>query len=333
VGMVPTTATIGAAAPLILITLRVLQGFAVGGEWAGSALLSAEHAPTAQRGRYGMFTPLGGGVALVLSSLVFLGVNATIGETSAAFLRWGWRIPFLISAVLIVIALYVRLNIDETPVFAGEKARRFGSGAVVSEAPIKEVLRREHRRIALAAGSVVSGFGFVYMASTYLARYAQSQLGHSRTLILLVGVLGGLASIAFVAVSASLSDRVGRRRMMLVGRAASLPWSLVVIPLMDSGRPALYAVAIVGMYAVGAIAAGPTASFVPELFATRYRYTGTALATNLAGIFGGALPPLIGGTLLATYGSWSLTLMLATLVSISLVSTYLLPETNRTAFA
>ncbi|MGF2943919.1 MFS transporter [Mycobacterium sp. Lab-001] len=330
VGMVPTPATIGAAAPMLLIALRVLQGFAVGGEWAGSALLSAEYAPAGKRGRYGMFTPLGGGVALVLTSLVFLGVNATIGEKSAAFLQWGWRVPFLISAALIVVALYVRLNIDETPVFAREKARRVVS-EVVTEAPITEVLRREHRTIALAGGSVVSGFGFVYMASTYLARYAQSELGHSRTLILVVGVLGGLASIALVAISASLSDRVGRRRMMLVGRTASLPWSLVVIPLMDTGSPVLFAVAIVGMYAVGAIASGPTASFVPELFATRYRYTGTALSSNLAGILGGALPPLIAGTLLASFGSWALSLLLAALVSISLVSTYLLPETNGAA--
>ncbi len=326
VGLVPTPAAIGGAAPLILIALRVLQGFAVGGEWAGSALLSAEYAPAGRRGRYGMFTPLGGGVALVLTSLVFLGVNATIGERSAAFLQWGWRVPFLISAALIAVALYVRLNIGETPVFAGEKAR-----APVTEAPIKEVLRREFRTIVLAGGSVVSGFGFVYMASTYLARYAQSELGHSRTLILVVGVLGGLASIALVAVSASLSDRVGRRRMMLAGRAASLPWSLVVIPLMDTGSPVLFAVAIVGMYAVGAIAAGPTASFVPELFATRYRYTGTALSSNLAGILGGALPPLIAGTLLASFGSWALSLLLAALVLVSLLSTYLLPETNGAA--
>ncbi|MDD4868568.1 MAG: MFS transporter, partial [Mycobacterium sp.] len=194
-------------------------------------------------------------------------------------------------------------------------------------------LRRERRTIALAGGSVVSGFGFVYMASTYLARYAQIQLGHSRTLILVVGVLGGLASIALIAVSAILSDRGGRRRMMLVGRAASLPWSLVVIPLMDTGNPVLFAVAIVGMYAVGAIAAGPTASFVPELFAARYRYTGTALSSNLAGILGGALPPLIAGTLLASFGSWALSLLLAALVSISLLSTYLLPETDSAAFA
>jgi len=326
VGLVPSTAAIGVAAPLILIALRLLQGFAVGGEWAGSTLLSTEHAPAARRGLYGMFTPLGGGTALVLTSLTFLGVNVTIGENSPAFMQWGWRLPFLISAALIAIALYVLLNIDETPVFAEEKARNASP-----KAPITELLRLQRREITLAAGSVVGGVSFFYMAGTYLTTYAHTHLGHSRNLILSVGVLGGLASIAFVALSASLSDRVGRRRMMLVGWSACLPWSLVVIPLMDTGKPILYAVAIVGMYATVAIGSGPTAAFIPELLATRYRYTGTALAVNLAGIAGGALPPLIADTLLATSGSWAVGLMMAILLLASLACTYLLPETNRTA--
>lgn len=122
VGLVPTTVAIGAAAPLILTTMRLLQGFAVGGEWAGSALLSAEYAPASKRGWYGMFTVVGGGIALVLTSLTFLGVNYTIGESSPTFMQWGWRIPFLVSAALIAVALYVRFNIDETPVFARERA-------------------------------------------------------------------------------------------------------------------------------------------------------------------------------------------------------------------
>src|SRR5205807_853595 len=122
VGMVPSTAAIGVAAPLILIALRVLQGFALGGEWAGSALLSAEYAPATKRGRYGTFTVLGGPTASVLASLTFLGVNYAIGEHNPAFLQWGWRLPFLISAALIGVGLYVRLKIHETPVFAEEKA-------------------------------------------------------------------------------------------------------------------------------------------------------------------------------------------------------------------
>jgi MFS family permease len=326
VGVVPGTATIGMAAPLILVALRLLQGFAVGGHWAGSALLSAEYAPATHRGRYGMFTHLGGGTALILNGLTFLSVNCTIGEGSSTFLRWGWRLPFLFSAGLIVIALYVWLKIDETPLFAEERARH-----LVPKAPLTEVLRLQRREIALAGGSVLCTFGFVFMAGTYLATYAHSHLGYSRNVILFVGVLGGLASMAFVALSATLCDRVGRRRMMLVGWACCLPWSFAVIPLINTRNPVLYAVAIVGMYAVAAMGSAPTAAFIPELFATRYRYTGSALSVNLAGVVGGALPPLIAGTLLATYGSRPIGLMLATLALTSLACTYVLPETKGTA--
>jgi MFS family permease len=302
-----------------------MQGFAVGGEWAGSALLSAEYAPTGRRGLFGMFTLLGGGAAAVFSSLTFLGVNITIGENSPAFMEWGWRVPFLISAALIGIALYVRVNIDETPIFLEEKARD-----LVPETPLSEVLRLHRREILLAAGSILGGMAFVHMGNTYLTIYAHNHLGYTRTFIWSVGALCGLVSIAFVVLSASLCDRVGRRRMMLLGWAGCVPWAFVVIPLMDTRNHFLYAVAIVGMFAIGAIGSGPTGAFIPELFATRYRYSGSALAVNLAGVLGGAVPPLVAGTLLATYGSWSIGLMLGAFAFTSLVCTYLLPETKGT---
>ncbi len=178
-----------------------------------------------------MFTLLGGGTAAVLSSLTFLGVNVTIGENSPAFMEWGWRIPFLISAGLIAIALYVRMRIDETPVFVEEKARN-----LVPSAPIAELLRLQRREIVLAGGSILGGMCFVYMSNTYLTRYAHAELGYTRSFIWAVGALGGLVSIAFVALSATLCDRVGRRRMMLLGWAGCVPWALVVIPLIDTGN-------------------------------------------------------------------------------------------------
>jgi len=326
VGLVPSTATIGLAAPLILIALRLLQGFAVGGEWAGSALLAAEYAPTAKRGRYGMFTPLGTGAAAVLAGLTFLGVNYTVGENSAAFLQWGWRVPFLISAALIGIGLYVRLNINETPLFTHEQARN-----LIPRAPVAEVLRLQRCQVVLAAGSFLGPFTLSFMGGSYLTAYAHINLGYSRNLMLFVGVLSGLAQIAAVALSAVSSDRVGRRRMVLVGLAGCLPWSFVVIPLLDTGKPACYAVAMIGLQAVAAVALGPTATFIPELFATRYRYSGVALATNIASIAGGAAPPLIAGTLQAAYGSWPVGAMLAAFIAVSVVCTYLLPETKGTA--
>jgi MFS family permease len=325
VGLVPSTAAIGMAAPMILVVLRLLQGVALGGEWAGSALLSAEYAPAAKRGFYGMFTLVGAETAVVLASVTFLGVNCTIGERSPAFMQWGWRLPFLISAALIGIGLYVRLNINETPVFAEEKAR-----IAVPRAPLAELLRLQPREIALAAGSFLGHFSFPCMVSSYLATYAHTDLGYSRNIILFIGVLAGLMSIAFVAFSATLCDRVGRRRIMLIGWAACVPWSFVVIPLMATGKTVCYAVGIVGMQLLAEFAAAPIAAFIPELFATRYRYTGTALAMNLAGVAGGAGPPLLAGTLQATCGSWSVGVMLATFAFASLMCTYLLPETGGT---
>jgi metabolite-proton symporter len=326
VGLVPSPAVIGVAAPLALTCLRLLQGFALGGEWAGSALLSAEYAPAAKRGRYGMFTTIGGGAGIVVSGLTFLGVNYTIGEHNPTFMQWGWRLPFLFSVALIAVGLYVRLKIDETPVFAEEKTRH-----LIPKAPLAELLRLQRREVALAAGTYLGLYSFTYMVSTYLATYANTHLGYSRNVVLFVNVLGALTSIAFVALSGTLSDRVGRRRMMLVGWAACLPWSVVLIPLVDTGQPVFYAAAVVGMQAVGSIVLGPTAAFIPELFSTRYRYSGTALAVTIAGLVGGALLPLIAGTLQAACGSWAITLLLATVFAVSAVCTYLLPETKGTA--
>ena len=322
VGLVPSAASIGIAAPLILLTLRLLQGFAVGGEWAGSAILSAEYAPTGKRGKYGMFTQLGVGFGLVLTNIVFLSVNSTIGEKSATFMTWGWRLPFLFSAVLIVIALYVRLNVAETPVFAAEKKRN-----ATPKAPLRELFREQPRQIILATGVMFAVYTFSFMGGTYLMGYANSQLGHPRNLILGVGILGGVAMMALTAASAILSDRLGRRRIILFGFTLALPWSFAVIPLLDTGSPALFALGIAGTYAILGVFYGPLASYVPEIFATRYRYTGAGLAFNLAGIVGGAVPPLISAALLAAYGSWAIGLMMAILVVASLLSTYLLPET------
>ena len=272
-----------------------------------------------------MFTLLGGGTAAVLSSLTFLGVNFTIGENSPAFMQWGWRIPFLISAALIGIALYVRLRIDETPVFVEEKARNLVPGAdrgvVALAAPGDPVGRRQHpgrfglRLYGEHLSHHVRPFPTRLHPQLHLGRRRAGRVGQHR-------------------VRRALGHPVRPSRPSpddAAGLGGCVPWALVVMPLMDTGNPALYAVAIVGMFAIAAIGSGPTGAFIPELFATRYRYSGSALAVNLAGVVGGALPPLIAGTLQATYGSWAIGPMLAILALASFVCTYLLPETKGTA--
>ncbi len=325
VGLVPSADAIGVAAPLLLLTLRLVQGFAVGGEWAGAALLTAEYAPAGKRGAYGMAPQLGVGSGLLLSSLVFLIVNLTVGEKSPTFIEWGWRIPFLFSAVLIAVALYVRLSLDETPVFT----REVEAGSV-ARVPIADLLRQQPRQTVLGAGTMIGVFTFSFMAGTYFMGYASTQLKHPRDLILTVGVLGALSMLAFTAVSAYLSDTYGRRAIMLTGFCLALPWSFAVVPLLDTGSQALFALAVMGTFGLLGVSYGPMASFIPEVFETRFRYTGAGLAFNLGGIIGGAMPPLIAGALLAEYGSWAIGLMMAVLILISLLSTYALPETKAT---
>lgn len=325
VGLVPGTATIGMAAPLILLTLRLVQGFAVGGEWAGAALLSAEYAPAEERGRYGMFTQMGVGSGLVMSSLMFLLVNQTIGETSRAFLDWGWRIPFLFSAVLIGIAMYVRLNVAETPVFAELRER------VTDRTPLADLFGHQRREVLLAAGAMIGFFALGFMGNTFLMSYAHTHVGFSPTVVLMVSLLGGVVALVCNTVSAVLCDAYGRRRVIIVAFTAGVPWSFVVLPLLNTGSTLWFAVAIAGTFAVAGCAYGPMAAFIPEIFATRYRYSGAGLSLNLAGLVGGAVPTIAAAPLLASYGVASVGVMLAGVVAVSLACAALLPETKGVA--
>ncbi|HEX3288684.1 MAG TPA: MFS transporter [Mycobacterium sp.] len=327
VGLVPGAATIGMAAPLILLTLRLAQGFAVGGEWAGSALLSAEYAPAEARGRYGMFTQMGVGSGLVMSSLLFLIVNKTIGEASPAFIHWGWRIPFLFSVVLIAIALYVRLHVAETPVFAAQKTR------AASVTPLAALFKNQRREVVLAAGSMLGFFTLGYLANAYFMSYAHAHVGFSPDLILMVGLLGGVIVVVFNALSAIASDIFGRRRVIIAALAAAVPWSFLVMPLIDTGNAALFALAMSGTYAIAASSYGPMAAFIPEIFGTRYRYSGAGLSLNLAGLVGGAVPTIIAAPMLATWGVPAIGAMMTAVVLVSLVCTVLLPETKGAALA
>ncbi|MBB3605373.1 MFS family permease [Mycolicibacterium sp. BK556] len=321
VGLIPSTDTIGIAAPLLLISMRLLQGFAVGGEWAGAALMSAEHAPQGRRGYFCMFTQLGLGTALVLGNLVFLGVHGAFGEAESAFFQWGWRIPFLLSAVLLAVAMYIRLHVEESSVFA-ESAGDGPAGV-----PIAQAMRHQGREMVLAAGAVMGLFMLAFQVGTYFPNYAATHLHYDEDLILLVGVAGGLCSLVFVAASAMLSDTYGRRRILAVGGALALPWTLILFPMIQSGDPVRYGLAIIGTYAIIGIMMGPLAAFIPETFATRYRYSGAGFSYNIGGILGGALPPVLSPMLVSSYGTGAVTAMMTGFAVVSLVSVLLLSET------
>jgi MFS family permease len=233
-----------------------------------------------------MFVQLGAPIAFVLSSATFLVTNLTVGDSSPEFLTWGWRIPFLLSALLIVVGLLIRLRVEETPVFREAVSRN-----QIPRAPLSVLLRTQMNQVLLGGGAITGVFTLFYMASAYLTSYGTAQLEHSRTVVLLAGIAGGLAMAATTFVSAAICDRWGRRPVMLVGFVAAAVWSVALFPIVDSGTALAFGIGLAGTFAVLGISYGPMGSLLPEMFDSRCRYSGAGLAYNLRGILGGAIPP------------------------------------------
>ncbi|MBN9112337.1 MAG: MFS transporter [Pseudonocardia sp.] len=323
VGLMPGAATIGWVAPVLLVLFRAAQGFAVGGEWAGAALFTSENAADGRRGRLTMYPQLGACVAFALASLTFLIVNLSIGETSDAFIAWGWRIPFLLSAVLIAVGLYVRLHTGETPVFTD--AQRNGD---TTKAPFLDVWRRQTRTMLLVIGVTTGIFGAMTVGSVYLTTYATTTLHMSMTTILLIDALAALAACVTTVFASVMSDRIGRRRIVLAGSVGLAVWSLVLFPLMNVGTPLAVGTAAVVLLALIGVAYGPLAAYLPELFATRYRYSGAGVSYNLGGVAGGAVVLLIAAPLSAVWGGVGLGIYLAVMLVAGIGCLLALPETR-----
>ena len=319
VGLLPSAATIGVAAPIILVALRFVQGLAVGGEWGGAALLAAEYAPRERRGRFTMYPQLGPGAAFALTSLTFLITGLSLAPPS--FLAWGWRIPFLLSVVLLAIGLYVRLRIDETPVFRELAARRQRSSA-----PIREALRHETPPILRAGGALSGVFAFGYIGTVYLTSYGTAVLGLTGPTMLVLGVLGGGVLAGSVVVAARWSDRVGRRRVVQVGNLVAIVVGPAAFLVMELRHPVAVGFGLCAVLANGGFGLGPAAAWLPELFAARYRYTAAGLAYSLAAIPGGAIPPIIATTLAASYGGLAVGVLLAGYGLLGLACGRALPE-------
>jgi MFS family permease len=326
IGLLPTTGTIGIAAPILLVVLRILQGLAVGGEWAGATLLTAENSPGKTRGKYALFPQLGPSVAFALASATFLTTALTMSNES--FLAWGWRVPFIASVLLVAVGLYVRLAITETAAFmAREKTTS-------TRMPVMEVLSTHTGRVALGAGSTMAVFAFFYIGVTYLTSYGTQELELPRTTVLAWGIVGGLVFAATTIVGAILSDRVGRRKMIIIGNASAIVAGVIAFPILDIGTSWAFGLGLSLVLGVVGIAYGPQGAQLPELFPTHYRYTGAGMAYNLAGVLGGGVVPLIATALVAGLGSsLAIGALLAGLSVISLLCTIALPDTNAESIA
>ncbi|KAF0968903.1 MULTISPECIES: MFS transporter [Gordonia] len=326
---------IGIGAPIALVVLRFLQGFAVGGEWAGATLLTAEYAPAGKRGLYAMFPQLGPAFAFFLSSLTFLIASLTLGETSSAFLDYGWRIPFILSFALVAVGLWVRLAVAETPVFrdvqrrkALEAAASDGPASNEPALPFLDAFRHQWKEILIAGGALASLFSLFYMGTAFLTNYGTKSLDLSRTFVLSAGMIAAIVFGLSTAASAMWSDRVGRRRVILTSCAIAVPWALVLFPILEIGGGFAFVIGLTGTLLIFGIAYGPAGALLPELFEARYRYTGAGMGYNLAGIFGGAIPPLIAAPLIAGPGAIWVGVLLAGLSAISVVCTILIVETK-----
>jgi MHS family shikimate/dehydroshikimate transporter-like MFS transporter len=323
IGLLPTFATIGIWAPILLVTLRFLQGLAVGGEWGGAVLMAVEYSPAENRGFYGSWPQMGSPIALFLSTLIFSAFAALPDEQ---FLSWGWRVPFLVSIVLVGVGLYIRLRIFETPAFSQVK-----ESGTVARLPIVDVLKNNLRKVLLAAGIVFVTIGGFYVVVTFSLSYGTETLGIPRSVMLTGVIIAAIAEFITIPIFASLSDRVGRRPVCIwsaaVATLLAFPFFWILgtkVTLLIWLAFAVYAGVLGGVY-------GPGAAFVAEQFETRLRYSGASAGYQLSGVLSGAFAPLIASALLAAAGGsiWPVALYLAGLSLISLVSAYLATETYR----
>ncbi|MFE5703463.1 MFS transporter [Rhodococcus koreensis] len=321
IGALPTAEQIGIVAPLLLVLLRFLQGLAAGGEYAGGALLASENAPKARRGFWAMLPLLAGGIAYMTAPATFL--TTSFGMSSEDFLSYGWRIPFLASALILLVGMYIRLRMDETPVFKKEAARSESASL-----PLLEAFKHQRREIMFASGAVVGSFAILYIGSTYLTSYGTAVLNLSRTSVIAVGVTAGAALTLGVYLGAVWSDRGGRRRVLLCASAAGAAWSLVLFPLLNLGSTAAFCIGVAVSALISGVGFGPVGALMSELFHTRYRYTATALSYSIAGVIGGAVPPLIAAAIAEAYGSFAVGVALAGFCVISFLSCLALKETR-----
>ena len=318
-GLLPGYAQIGIAAPILLTLLRLVQGFAVGGEWGGATLMAVEHAPTAKKGFFGSFSQMGAPAGTSVATLAFFAVSQLPDEQ---FLSWGWRLPFLFSAVLIVIGLFIRLSLAESPDFAEVKAQ-----SAVVRMPIAEAFRKHWKEILLIAGTYLSQGVFAYICMAYLVSYGTTIAGISRTFALAGVFVAGIVAVILYPVFGALSDTFGRKTMYLLGAVAM---GVVIAPafaLINTGNPWLFMAAQVLVFGIAmAPAAGVTGSLFTMVFDADVRYSGVSIGYTLSQVVGSAFAPTIATALYAsTESSTSIVAYLLVVSAISVVSVILLP--------
>lgn len=321
IGLLPTYAQIGLAAPLLLALCRLGQGLGLGGEWSGAVLLATENAPEGKRAWYGMFPQLGAPIGFILATGSFLLLSATIPEQ--AFMQWGWRIPFIASAVLVIVGLYIRLKLHETPAFQKvlDKQKEVNI-------PFKEVLTKHTGKLVLGTIAAICTFVVFYLTTVFALNWGTTKLGYARGEFLELQLFATLCFAAFIPLSAIFAEKFGRKTTSIGVCIAAAIFGLFFSSMLESGNTLIVFLFLCTGLAIMGLTYGPIGTVLSELFPISVRYTGSALTFNLAGIFGASFAPLIATKLAETYGLYAVGYYLTAASLLSLIAFLFIRETK-----
>ncbi|MNU53672.1 Inner membrane metabolite transport protein YhjE [compost metagenome] len=321
IGLLPTYAQIGIVAPLLLAVCRLGQGLGLGGEWSGAVLLATENAPEGKRAWYGMFPQLGAPIGFILATGSFLLLGAAIPEQ--AFMQWGWRIPFIASAVLVIVGLYIRLKLHETPAFQKvlDKQKEVNI-------PFKEVLTKHTGKLVLGTIAAICTFVVFYLTTVFALNWGTTKLGYSRGEFLELQLFATLCFAAFIPLSAIFAEKFGRKATSIGVCIAAAIFGLFFSSMLESGNTLIVFLFLCTGLSIMGLTYGPIGTVLSELFPTSVRYTGSALTFNLAGIFGASFAPLIATKLAETYGLYAVGYYLTAASLLSLIAFLFIRETK-----
>ncbi len=328
IGLLPTYAMIGVTAPILLTLLRFAQGLAIGGQWGGAMLLVTESAPSNQRGYYGAFAQAGAPIGVILANLALIITSASVSEEF--FNAWGWRIPFLASAILILISMYIQLNLEDTKAFKALKTNSNGkSNEQIQRSPVIEAIRRYPKRIILAAGAFLSVQVTFYILIAFMLAYGVSSANMERDDMLTAVLIGCAIMVPLQFMFSSYSDRNGRKGIFMMGAILSGAWAFAIFPLVDTGNFWLIVLALTFGLIFLAMMYGPQAAFFTELFTTEVRYSGATLGYQFGAIVGGAFAPTIAVKLWTDFDIFWVSVYIAFASMLTLISVMLLTETYK----
>lgn len=321
IGLLPTYAQIGIVAPLLLALCRLGQGLGLGGEWSGAVLLATENAPEGKRAWYGMFPQLGAPIGFILATGSFLLLSAAIPEQ--AFMQWGWRIPFIASAVLVIVGLYIRLKLHETPAFQKvlDKQKEVNI-------PFKEVVTKHTGKLILGTIAAICTFVVFYLTTVFALNWGTTKLGYARGEFFELQLFATLCFAAFIPLSAIFAEKFGRKATSIGVCIAAAIFGLFFSSMLESGNTLIVFLFLCTGLSIMGLTYGPIGTVLSEIFPTSVRYTGSALTFNLAGIFGASFAPLIATKLAETYGLYAVGYYLTAASLLSLIAFLLIRETK-----